>query len=155
MTAIGCTLGKIADNLYGKEYVDALHACRDSINAIEVDRLRVKPVIKITGEFWAQTTEGDGNFNMFAFLEKEGAQVLVEPIATWIAYMMYVAKEGAKARADAEAPYRDPKWYEVKKHMANRAEDFQKDRRTSAPAAPCGTISITAPSSTWATPRIT
>jgi len=59
-----------------------LHACRDSIDAIEVDRLRVKPVIKITGEFWAQSTEGDGNFNMFAFLEKEGAQVLVEPIAT-------------------------------------------------------------------------
>jgi len=67
---IGCTLGKVAHNLYGKEYVDALHACRDSIDAIEVDRLRVKPVIKITGEFWAQTTEGDGNFNMFAFLEK-------------------------------------------------------------------------------------
>jgi predicted nucleotide-binding protein (sugar kinase/HSP70/actin superfamily) len=41
----------------------------------------VKPVINITGEFWAQTTEGDGNFNMFAFMEKEGAQVLVEPIA--------------------------------------------------------------------------
>jgi predicted nucleotide-binding protein (sugar kinase/HSP70/actin superfamily) len=116
---IGCTLGKVVHNLYGKEYVDALHACRESINAIEVDRFRVKPVIKITGEFWAQTTEGDGNFNMFAFLEKEGAQVLVEPIATWISYMMYVAKEGAKARAEVEAPYRDPKWYEVKKRLAN------------------------------------
>src|SRR5580658_3080520 len=72
IAGIGCTLGKVAHNLYGKEYIDALHACRDSIDAIEVDRLRVKPVIKITGEFWAQTTEGDGNFNMFAFLEKEG-----------------------------------------------------------------------------------
>ena len=77
--------------------MDALHACRDSINAIEVDRLRVKPVIKITGEFWAQTTEGDGNFNMFAFLEKEGAQVLVEPIATWIAYMMYRRQRGRQS----------------------------------------------------------
>ena len=105
---IGCTLGKIGHNLYGKEYVDALHACRDSIDSIEVDRLRVKPVIKITGEFWAQTTEGDGNFNMFAFLEKEGAQVLVEPIATWIAYMMYVAHEGAKARADARSSLSRP-----------------------------------------------
>ncbi len=124
--SVGCTLGKVTDNLYGKEYVDALHTCRDSINAIEVDRLRVKPVIKITGEFWAQTTEGDGNFNMFAFLEKEGAQVLVEPIATWIAYMMYVAKEGAKARADAEAPYRDPRWFEVKKRMANEFALFKK-----------------------------
>ena len=116
---IGCTLGKIAHNLYGREYVNALHACRDSIDAIEVDRLRVKPVIKITGEFWAQTTEGDGNFNMFAFLEKEGAQVLVEPIATWIDYMMFVAKEGARARAQAQAPYRDPKWYEFKKRAVN------------------------------------
>ena len=121
-----CTLGKVAHNLYGKEYVDALHTCRDRIDAIEVDRLRVKPIIKITGEFWAQTTEGDGNFNMFAFLEREGAQVLVEPIATWIAYMMHVAKEGARARKDAEAPYRDPKWFEVKKHFANEFKVFKK-----------------------------
>lgn len=123
---IGCTLGKIADNLYGKEYADALHACRDSIDAIEVDRLRVKPVIKITGEFWAQTTEGDGNFNMFAFLEKEGAQVLVEPIATWIDYMMFVAKEGSRARAQAQAPYRDPKWYELKKRTVNELSLLKK-----------------------------
>ncbi|HWZ52868.1 MAG TPA: hypothetical protein VNW54_15520 [Granulicella sp.] len=123
---IGCTLGKIAHNLYGKEYIDALHSCRDRIDAIQVDRLRVKPVIKITGEFWAQTTEGDGNFNMFAFLEKEGAQVLVEPIATWIAYMMYVAKQGAKARAEAEAPHKDPKWYQLNKRLANGFVLFKK-----------------------------
>jgi predicted nucleotide-binding protein (sugar kinase/HSP70/actin superfamily) len=123
---IGCTLGKIAHNLYGKEYIDALHSCRDRIDAIRVDRLRVKPVIKITGEFWAQTTEGDGNFNMFAFLEKEGAQVLVEPIATWIAYMMYVAKEGAKARAEAEALHKDLKWYQLNKRLANEFILFKK-----------------------------
>ena len=123
---IGCTLGKIAHNLYGKEYIDALHSCRDRIDGIRVDRLRVKPVIKITGEFWAQTTEGDGNFNMFAFLEKEGAQVLVEPIATWIAYMMYVAKEGAKARAEAEALHKDLKWYQLNKRLANEFILFKK-----------------------------
>ena len=49
----------------------------------------MKPIVKITGEFWAQTTEGDGNFNMFNFLEREGAQVLVEPIGTWIMYMIH------------------------------------------------------------------
>jgi predicted nucleotide-binding protein (sugar kinase/HSP70/actin superfamily) len=135
IAGIGCTLGKVAHNPYGGEYVEALHACRDSIDAIEVDRLRVKPVIKITGEFWAQTTEGDGNFNMFAFLEKEGAQVLVEPIATWIAYMMYVAREGAKARFDAQAPYRDPKWYEVKKRLVNDFTLFKKTGGLSAGSA--------------------
>ena len=39
------------------------------MNEIEVDRLQPKPVVKVTGEFWAQTTEGDGNFNMFRFLQ--------------------------------------------------------------------------------------
>jgi predicted nucleotide-binding protein (sugar kinase/HSP70/actin superfamily) len=126
MTSVLCTLGKVAHNVYGKEYVDALHSCRDRIDAIEVDRLRVKPVIKITGEFWAQTTEGDGNFNMFAFLEREGAQVLIEPIATWIAYMMHVAAEGARARKDAEAPHKNPQWYEVKKRLANELNTFKK-----------------------------
>lgn len=56
---------------------------------IEVDYTRARPVVKVTGEFWAQTTEGDGNFNMFPFLEREGAEVLVEPIATWIAYLLH------------------------------------------------------------------
>ena len=60
----------------------------------------MRPVVKITGEFWAQTTEGDGNFNMFRFLEREGAQVLVEPIATWVAYLLYQAKYNAERRKD-------------------------------------------------------
>jgi len=82
-------LGKFVKQIKGDEYVPALERCRDRFNEIEIDRLRVKPIVKITGEFWAQTTEGDGNFNMFAFLEREGAQVLVEPIGTWIMYMIH------------------------------------------------------------------
>jgi len=62
----------------------------------------VKPIVKITGEFWAQTTEGDGNFNMFRFLEREGAQVLVEPIATWVAYLLYQGKYNAQRRKQVE-----------------------------------------------------
>ena len=82
-------LGKFVKQIKGDEYVPALERCRDRFNEVEIDRLRVKPIVKITGEFWAQTTEGDGNFNMFAFLEREGAQVLVEPIGTWIMYMIH------------------------------------------------------------------
>ena len=82
-------IGKFVTQLKGDDYLPALRQCRDRFNEIEIDRLRVKPIVKITGEFWAQTTEGDGNFNMFAFLEREGAQVLVEPIGTWIMYMMH------------------------------------------------------------------
>ena len=75
-------VGKFVKQLKGDEYIPALEHCRDIFNSVEVDRLRVKPIVKITGEFWAQTTEGDGNFNVFKFLEREGAQVLVEPIGT-------------------------------------------------------------------------
>jgi predicted nucleotide-binding protein (sugar kinase/HSP70/actin superfamily) len=82
-------VGKFVNQISGDHYTSALRACRDMFNEIEVDRLRVKPVVKITGEFWAQTTEGDGNFNMFRFLEREGAQVLVEPVGTWIMYMIH------------------------------------------------------------------
>ena len=82
-------VGKFVNQIKGDDYVAALHRCREIFNAVEVDRLRVKPIVKITGEFWAQTTEGDGNFNMFTFLQREGAQVLVEPIGTWIMYMIH------------------------------------------------------------------
>ncbi len=82
-------IGKFVNQIRSDEYTGVLENCRDRFNEIEVDRLRVKPIVKITGEFWAQTTEGDGNFNMFRFLEREGAQVLVEPIGTWITYMIH------------------------------------------------------------------
>jgi predicted nucleotide-binding protein (sugar kinase/HSP70/actin superfamily) len=82
-------LGKFVNQLTGDDFTHSLERCRDMYNEVEIDRLRVKPIVKITGEFWAQTTEGDGNFNMFTFLEREGAQVLVEPIGTWITYMIH------------------------------------------------------------------
>jgi predicted nucleotide-binding protein (sugar kinase/HSP70/actin superfamily) len=89
-------LGKFLNQLYGDDYTAVLNEVRDRFNGIPVDRTRVKPIAKITGEFWAQTTEGDGNFNMFRFLEKEGAQVLVEPVGTWIMYMIHQAKQQIK-----------------------------------------------------------
>jgi predicted nucleotide-binding protein (sugar kinase/HSP70/actin superfamily) len=89
-------VGKFLNQLYGDDYTAALREVRDRFNTIPVDRTRVKPLVKVTGEFWAQTTEGDGNFNMFRFLEKEGAQVLVEPIGTWIMYMIHQAKQEIK-----------------------------------------------------------
>jgi predicted nucleotide-binding protein (sugar kinase/HSP70/actin superfamily) len=82
-------IGKFVKQVKGEDYLPHLRRCRNRFNEVEIDRLRVKPIVKITGEFWAQTTEGDGNFNMFNFLQREGAQVLVEPIGTWIMYMIH------------------------------------------------------------------
>ena len=97
-------LGKIGDHWYGPQTRNALAAARERLAQIEVDRLRVKPVVKVTGEFFAQTTEGDGNFKMFAFLEREGAQVIVEPIGNWIMYLLWQARERYLERRRVEAP---------------------------------------------------
>ncbi len=59
------------------------------LKKIEVDYLRVKPIVQITGEFWAQTTEGDGNYKLAQWLEAEGAEVKMEPISTWIDYLLW------------------------------------------------------------------
>src|SRR5215813_8835166 len=104
-------LGKIYDHLYGPQTLEVLDAARERIGAIDVDRLRIKPVVKVTGEFWAQTTEGDGNFRMFSFLEREGAQVMVEPIGTWIMYMLWLARAQKVHRKDIDFPR--PKWHDA------------------------------------------
>lgn len=112
---------KFLDQLRGTYYADILEKCRAMIDEeIEVDYLRPKPICKVTGEFWAQTTEGDGNFRMFPFLENEGAEVLVEPVATWICYMLHQA--GLKA-GDRKGLKKD------KRPEAHRYEEASDDLR--------------------------
>jgi predicted nucleotide-binding protein (sugar kinase/HSP70/actin superfamily) len=110
--------GKFADALLGKEYIEALQGVADNLRQVKVDRTRVKPIVKITGEFWAQTTEGDGNYRMFSFLQREGAQVLVEPIGTWIMYMIHQAKQANADRAGVTEDEAMPAAWRVDKRMA-------------------------------------
>ena len=116
---------KFYDHLYGSATRDVLSACKERFNTIRVDRTRVKPIVKITGEFWAQTTEGDGNFRMFSFLEQEGAEVHVEPIATWLVYLLHQAKARQIDRKGLDDPHPNPRWWEMGKHLANTLH-FQK-----------------------------
>jgi predicted nucleotide-binding protein (sugar kinase/HSP70/actin superfamily) len=112
-------VGKFLDQLYGTEYTNALKAVGERLAKIRVDRTRVKPTVKVTGEFWAQTTEGDGNFNMFRFLEREGAQVIVEPIGTWIMYLIHQAKQQKMDRKGVSADEAMPKSWRIDKRLKN------------------------------------
>ncbi|MCC7508015.1 MAG: 2-hydroxyglutaryl-CoA dehydratase [Planctomycetes bacterium] len=76
----------------GDKLEATLKKVRDMFDAVECDYTRVKPKVKITGEFWAMTTEGDGNYHLGEWLEGEGAQVLVEPVSTWVDYLLYIGK---------------------------------------------------------------
>jgi predicted nucleotide-binding protein (sugar kinase/HSP70/actin superfamily) len=113
---------KIRDHLYGEPTADAIRACSIPLDDIDVDRLRVKPVVKVTGEFWAQTTEGDGNFRMFEFLEREGAHVLVEPIGGWLLYLVQYARVRLPQRRGLDLP-RDGSVY---RRLAGHARETRR-----------------------------
>jgi predicted nucleotide-binding protein (sugar kinase/HSP70/actin superfamily) len=110
-------IGKFLDQLFGKQYTEALKAVGERLAKVKVDRTRVKPIVKITGEFWAQTTEGDGNFRMFRFLEREGAQVLVEPVGTWIMYLIHQAKQAKRDRQGVSDEEAMPKPWRIDKRI--------------------------------------
>src|SRR5437773_9964283 len=61
---------------------------RQRFDEVEVDRLRVKPMVKITGEFYLQTVEGDPNYNIHRWLEAEGAEVYPAAITIWMDYLL-------------------------------------------------------------------
>ncbi|MFB3813104.1 MAG: hypothetical protein ACE14L_03260 [Terriglobales bacterium] len=125
----GDEAAKILRALLADDYIKPLYAIRDRLNTIDVDRTRVKPIVKITGEFWAQTTEGDGNFNMFRFLEKEGGQVLVEPIATWITYMIHqVVQKYRDTKGLDDGAVLPPAW-RLDKHLKINLETQKKVAR--------------------------
>src|SRR5580658_3642252 len=110
-------LGKFLHQIFGDDLMAALRQVRDRFATIEIDRTRVKPIVKITGECWAQTTEGDGNFNMFRFLEKEGAQVIVEPIGTWICYLMHQVVQKYHDQKGLDEGAAPPPSWRLDKHL--------------------------------------
>src|SRR5437867_794811 len=69
-------------------FTRALREVHDKFAAIEVDRLRVKPMVKITGEFYLQTVEGDPNYNIHHWLESEGAEVYPAGVSVWMDYLL-------------------------------------------------------------------
>ncbi len=105
------TLGKIWSHLYGNALTGILLRAAAELRTVEVDWLRVRPVVKVIGEFWAQMTESDGNFRMMEFLEKEGAEVSIEPISAWLLYMLHQQRSRVEERllmAAYLAPWSSP-----------------------------------------------
>src|SRR6266567_3848212 len=75
-------------HLTSSYFTKALREIHRKFSTIEVDRLRVKPTVKITGEFYLQTVEGDPNYNIHRWLEAEGAEVYPAGITVWMDYLL-------------------------------------------------------------------
>lgn len=85
---IGKRWGSLLWHLTTRYFVNALREVYKKFAAIEVDRLRVKPVVKITGESYLQMIEGEPNYNIHRWLESEGAEVYPSALAVWLEYYM-------------------------------------------------------------------
>ena len=80
-------LGVLLDQITSKYFTESLKEVRRKFEAVEVDHLKLKTKVKLTGEFWAMTNQSEGNYNMMEFLENEGAEVITEPVATYLLFM--------------------------------------------------------------------
>ena len=72
----------------GKSPAQGLWKCRTVLKKVKVDRSQPKPIVSIIGEFWAMTTESEGNYELQKFLESEGAEVDIQPIVNWILFIV-------------------------------------------------------------------
>jgi predicted nucleotide-binding protein (sugar kinase/HSP70/actin superfamily) len=116
----------VYEQLYGPLMDDAMRAARERLALVEVDRLRIKPIVKVTGEFWAQSTEGDGNFRMFEFLEREGAHVIVDPLSTWLMYLLNREHARVLDRRGVAVPRTGPWSVRLKAKRADELKALKK-----------------------------
>lgn len=94
----------LLNQITSRYYLDALKEVRRKFETIEVDHLRMKTKVKLAGEFWSMTTQSDGNYKMMDFLENEGAEVLPEPVATYLLFMFSKAVLKLKDRKGLAMP---------------------------------------------------
>ena len=118
---------KMNQHLHGKEFQEVLTRCRRRIDGIAIDRTKLKPIVKIIGEFWAQTTEGGGNYRMFDYLEREGAQIQPEAIGTWITYLLANGRMQLYPKRGMDSQCNEPGRWDLNKRWRNELS-FQKKR---------------------------
>jgi predicted nucleotide-binding protein (sugar kinase/HSP70/actin superfamily) len=76
----------------------AMNKCRRILGAVKVDRLRPRAKVSIIGEFWAMTTEGDGNYALQKFLESEGAENDIQLVTAWLLYNVWEVARDTRER---------------------------------------------------------
>jgi hypothetical protein len=104
-----------------------MRAARTEFDAVEIDRFRVRPIVKLTGEFWAQTTDGDGNFQMVRFLESERAEALIDrPIGTRLMFSFHMAKALAKSKRGLHENGDRPCWRNPRGELARMIRYLRK-----------------------------
>ena len=83
----------------GKSILRGLWQAKKEFAKVEVDKLQAKPRTAIIGEFWAMTTEGDGNYALQKFLQGEGSECDIQFVTAWILYNIWEVRFDTQSRA--------------------------------------------------------
>jgi predicted nucleotide-binding protein (sugar kinase/HSP70/actin superfamily) len=103
---------------------------------IRVDRLRVKPKVKVTGEFWLQAHEGDGNYRIKQWLESKGAEVKPPVYTAWFDFLIRARRDRAWERRGIARGARAVALYlVVLSRLLHRAYDGMRASLANLPAA--------------------
>jgi predicted nucleotide-binding protein (sugar kinase/HSP70/actin superfamily) len=77
----------------------ALRRARKALAVVSVDLARPKAKVGILGEIWAMTTEGDGNYHMQQFIEREGGENDIQLLTYLILYNIWELRHDTEQRA--------------------------------------------------------
>jgi len=83
---------KIRQHLRGKECQEVLERCRKRIDGIAMDRTKLKPVVKIIGEFWRRPRKAAATTGCLIFWSARERKFQPEALGTWIGYLLAMAK---------------------------------------------------------------
>jgi predicted nucleotide-binding protein (sugar kinase/HSP70/actin superfamily) len=99
--AMAASKDYVHDALVNKgSVIAALLRSRREFAKVKCDWTRPAPRVSIIGEFWAMTTEGDGNYQLQRFLESEGAECDIQFVTNWLLFMMWEGRYDTKLRAE-------------------------------------------------------
>ncbi len=98
----------------GSSMLATLWRVRKRFAHIGLDYLRVKPRVKVTGEFFLKHSEGDSNHRLVRWLEEEGAEVMPDPVGAWFEYMIWLnelkVKDRLWVKRDRQGMGKDSPW---------------------------------------------
>jgi len=110
----------------GKNISRDLIKLRRQLKKVKLNRLQVKPKVFVTGEFWAVTTEGEGNYQIQKTIEQEGGEVEVETVSARILHNIWEAKynQQQRERLASEKKSKHWDWSPVKNRIKYSFADF-------------------------------
>ncbi len=91
----------IKTHIRKKQMWRGLWKARKQIKGMKLDTSKKKPLVHIMGEFWAKTTDGEGNYNLYRFIEQEGGVVSSESLIDWLMHQLWRARWMEKRKRES------------------------------------------------------